>query len=185
MEFVKEFATFLDEKGIIRFGDFTLSSGKKSQYYIDLRLVASYPHEFRKMIKQLQNMISNEIGFENFHSLVSVPTGGLVIASSLAIEIVKPLIYVRNKPKEHGTSQSIEGVTCKDMKLLMIDDVATTGDSVINAIKILKQSGMKITDAFVIIDRSDGVASIALKNEGVKLHSLMKIEHVINEISKK
>jgi len=69
--------------------------------------------------------------------------------------------------------------------LLMIDDVATTGDSVINAIKILKQSGMKITDAFVVIDRSDGAASIALKNEDVKLHSLMKIEHIINEISKK
>ena len=185
MEFVKEFATFLHEKGIIKFGDFTLASGKKSQYYIDLRLVASYPHEFRKMIKQLQNKISEEIGFENFHSIVSVPTGGLIIASSLATEIVKPLIYVRNKPKEHGTSQSIEGVTCNDMKLLMIDDVATTGDSVINAIKILKESGMKITDAFVIIDRSDGDAITALKAEGIKLHSLVDIEQIINEIPKK
>ena len=63
MEFVKEFATFLHEKGIIKFGDFTLASGKKSQYYIDLRLVASYPHEFRKMIKQLQNKISDD--YEN------------------------------------------------------------------------------------------------------------------------
>ena len=63
MEFVKEFATFLHEKNIIKFGDFTLASGKKSQYYIDLRLVASYPHEFRKMVKQLQNRISDEIGF--------------------------------------------------------------------------------------------------------------------------
>jgi len=185
MEFVKEFATFLHEKNIIKFGDFTLASGKKSQYYIDLRLVASYPHEFRKMVKQLQNKISDEIGFENFHSLVSVPTGGLVVASSLATEIVKPLIYVRNKPKEHGTSQSIEGVIYQDMKLLMIDDVATTGDSVVNAIKILKKSGLTITDAFVIIDRSEGDAITALKSEGVKLHSLVDIEQIINEIPKK
>ena len=64
MEFVKEFATFLYEKGIIKFGDFTLASGKKSQYYIDLRLVASYPHEFRKMVKHLQNRISDKIGLE-------------------------------------------------------------------------------------------------------------------------
>jgi len=185
MEFVKEFATFLHEKTIIKFGDFTLSSGKKSQYYIDLRLVASYPHEFRKMIKHLQNKISDEIGFENFHSLVSVPTGGLVVASSLAIEIVKPLIYVRNKPKEHGTSKSIEGVVCQDMKLLLIDDVATTGDSIVNAIKIVKEVGMKITDAVVVIDRSDGDAIDALKAEGVKLHSLMDIKQIINEIPKK
>ena len=185
MEFVKEFATFLHEKNIIKFGDFTLASGKKSQYYIDLRLVASYPHEFRKMVKHLQNKISDEIGFDNFHSLVSVPTGGLVVASSLATEIVKPLIYVRNKPKEHGTSQSIEGVICQDMKLLMIDDVATTGDSIVNSIKILKKSGLKITDAFVIIDRSEGDAITALKNEGVKLHSLVDINQIINEIPKK
>ena len=137
------------------------------------------------MVKHLQNRISDKIGLENFHSLVSVPTGGLVVASSLATEIVKPLIYVRNKPKEHGTSQSIEGVICKDMKLLMIDDVVTTGDSVINAIKMLKESGMKITDAFVIIDRSEGGATTALKYEGVKLHSLVDIEQIINEIPKK
>ena len=71
------------------------------------------------------------------------------------------------------------------MKLLMIDDVATTGDSVVNAIKILKKSGLKITDAFVIIDRSEGDAITALKSEGVKLHSLVDIEQIINEIPKK
>ena len=57
MEFVKEFATFLHQKGIIKFGDFTLASGKKSSYYVDLRLVPSYPHQFRTMIKYLQNNI--------------------------------------------------------------------------------------------------------------------------------
>ena len=87
MEFVKEFATFLFEKKVIRFGDFTLASGKKSPYYIDLRLIPSFPHEYRKMIKGLQNLIADDIGFENFHSLVSVPTGGLIVAASLATEI--------------------------------------------------------------------------------------------------
>ncbi len=109
MEFVKEFATFLHQNGVLKFGDFTLSSGKKSSYYIDLRLVPSYPHIFRKMIKHLQNLVSEDIGLDNFDSLASVPTGGLVIASALALETVKPLIYVRNKPKEHGTTKAIEG----------------------------------------------------------------------------
>ena len=109
MEFVKEFTTFLYKNDIIKFGDFTLTSGKNSSYYIDLRLVPSYPHQFRKMIKNLQNLIIEKTGLDNFDSLASVPTGGLVVASALAIEVVKPLIYVRNKPKEHGTTKSIEG----------------------------------------------------------------------------
>ena len=177
MELVKEFATFLFEKKIIRFGDFTLASGNKSPYYIDLRLVPSYPHEYRKMIKGLQNLIAEDIGFENFHSLVSVPTGGLVVAASLATEIVKPLIYVRKQAKEHGTGKSVEGVTCQNMKLLMIEDVVTSGGSIINAIKSIKEEKMIVTDAYAIVDRMEG-ATQALRDEGVKLHSLLTINDI-------
>ena len=177
MGFVKEFATFLYEKKIIRFGDFTLASGRKSPYYIDLRLVPSFPHEYRKMIKGLQDLIAEDIGFENFHSLVSVPTGGLVVAASLATEIVKPLIYVRKQAKEHGTGKSVEGVTCQDMKLLMIEDVVTSGGSVINAIKSIKEEKMIVTDAYAIVDRMEG-ATQALRDEGVKLHSLLTINDI-------
>ena len=174
MEFVKEFATFLHEKGALKFGDFTLTSGNKSSYYVDLRIVPSFPHQFRKMIKQLQSNISANIGLENFDYLVSVPTSGLVIASALAIETVKPIIYVRNKPKDHGTSKTIEGSFEQGKKALMIDDVATTGGSVINAIKSLKESGLVISDTFVIINRMEG-ASQALEAEGIKMHDLTDI----------
>ena len=177
MGFVKEFATFLYEKKIIRFGNFTLASGRKSPYYIDLRLVPSFPHEYRKMIKGLQNLIAEDIGFENFHSLVSVPTGGLVVAASLATEIVKPLIYVRKQAKEHGTGKSVEGVTCQNMKLLMIEDVVTSGGSIINAIKSIKEEKMIVTDAYAIVDRMEG-ATQALRDEGVKLHSLLTINDI-------
>ena len=183
MDFVKEFATFLYEKKIIRFGDFTLASGKKSPYYIDLRLVPSFPHEYRKMIRGLQNLIAENIGFENFHSLVSVPTGGLVVAASLATEIVKPLIYVRKQVKEHGTGKAVEGVTCHDMKLLMIEDVVTSGGSVINAIKSIKEEKMIITDACAVVDRMEG-ATEALQVEGVKLHSLLTINDITRSLFK-
>mgnify|MGYP003308295850 FL=1 len=181
MDFVKEFATFLYEKKIIRFGDFTLASGKKSPYYIDLRLVPSFPHEYRKMIKGLQNLIANNVGFENFHSLVSVPTGGLVVAASLATEIVKPLIYVRKQAKEHGTGKAVEGVTCQDMKLLMIEDVVTSGGSVINAIKSIKEEKMVVTDAYAVVDRMEG-ATKALQDEGVRLHSLLTINDITQSL---
>ncbi len=177
MEFVKEFATFLHQSGTIKFGDFTLASGKKSSYYVDLRLVPSYPHQFRRMIKHLQNLISEQIGFDEIDSVASVPTGGLVIASALAYEIVKPLVYVRSQAKEYGTGKLVEGIVKPDMKILLIDDVATTGGSVINGIRELKKSGAKITDAYVIVNRQEGADS-ALQKEGVKLHHLLDIVEI-------
>jgi orotate phosphoribosyltransferase len=174
MEFVKEFVTFLHQKEIIKFGEFTLASGKSSSYYVDLRLVPSYPHEFRMMIKYLENQITEDIGLENFESIVSVPTGGLVIGSALAIETVKPLIYVRSKPKDYGTSKSVEGKIHDGMKVIMIDDVATTGGSVVNAIKSLAEVNVPVKDAYVIVDRMEG-ADEALAELGVKMHSILNI----------
>ena len=174
MEFVKEFVTFLHQKEVIKFGNFTLASGKNSSYYVDLRLVPSYPHEFRMMIKYLENQITKDIGLENFESIVSDPTGGLVIASALAIETVKPLIYVRSKPKDYGTSKSVEGKIHDGMKVVMIDDVATTGGSVVNAIKSLTEVNVPVKDAYVIVDRMEG-ADKALAELGVKMHSILNI----------
>ena len=174
MEFVKEFATFLYQNGAIKFGNFKLSSGKESPYYIDLRLVPSFPHQFRKMIKTLQNLIAEKIGFENFDCIASVPSSGLVIASALAMEIVKPLIYIRQKPKEYGTENIIEGKISKGTRVLLVDDVATTGLSLTNAIKPLKNAGMVVTDAFAIINRFEG-AREALAAENVRLYEITDI----------
>lgn len=183
MGFVKEFAVFLHQNDAIKFGDFTLSSGKKSSYYVDLRVVPSFPHQFRKMVKGLQALISDQIGYDNFDCLASVPTGGLVIASALAIETVKPLVYVRSQPKEHGTSKSIEGKIEKGVKILMIDDVATTGTSVSNAITLLKEAGAKITDVYVVIDRLEGADKL-LQSQGVKIHSLTNILEITEILHK-
>jgi len=174
VEFVKEFATFLHQNGIIKFGDFTLASGKKSSYYVDLRLVPSYPHQFRRMIKHLQNRIEEKTGFDSFDCIASVPTGGLVIASALALELVKPLVYVRGEAKAYGTGKLIEGVVKSGSKMLLVDDVATTGGSVINGIRVLKEAGVKITDCYVIVNRLEG-AREALQKEGVALHHMLDI----------
>ena len=182
MDFVKEFSIFLHENKIIRFGDFTLASGKKSPYYVDLRLVPSYPHQFRKMVKYLQDEIIKDTGLDKFDSLVSVPTGGLVIASALAIEIVKPLIYVRSKPKDYGTSKSIEGKIWEGLKAVMIDDVATTGGSVVNGIKSLTEAKIKVEDAYVIVNRMEG-AEEALKEQGVILHSITNIMQITKSLN--
>ena len=182
MDFVKEFAIFLHGSGAIKFGSFKLASGKESAYYVDLRLVPSFPHQFRMMIKHLQNDVSEKVGLDSFDFIASVPTSGLVIASALAIETVKPLAYVRQKPKEYGTSSMIEGKLHEGTKVLLVDDVGTTGQSIIKAVKALKDAKVSVTDAFVIINRLEGALE-ALAAEGVRLHQVtdvMKISSVLH-----
>lgn len=174
MDFVKEFAIFLQRSTAIKFGDFNLSSGKKSAYYIDLRIIPSFPHQFRKMIKHLQNTVAEKIGLDGFDCIASVPTSGLVIASALAIETVKPLVYIRQKPKDYGTGSLIEGKIIQGTKVLLVDDVGTTGQSLVNAIRALKDAKMIVTDAFVIVNRFEGAREL-LASEGVKLHEVMDV----------
>jgi orotate phosphoribosyltransferase len=126
------------------------------------------------MIKYLQNLISEQIGFDNFDAVASVPTGGLVIASSLSYEILKPLVYVRSQAKEYGTGRLIEGMVNPGMRILVVDDVATTGGSVVNGIKELKKAGAGVSDVYVIVNRLEG-AKESLQKEGVMLHHLLDI----------
>lgn len=179
MGFVKEFAIFLQESGAIKFGDFKLSSGKDSAYYIDLRLVPSFPHQFRKMIKSVQNLISETIGLDSFDYIASVPTSGLVIASALAMETVKPLIYIRQKPKDYGTGSLIEGKIPPGSRVVLVDDVGTTGHSLLNAIKALKEAKVVVDSAFVIINRLEG-ARENLEAEKVKLYEITDILAISN-----
>lgn len=179
MGFVKEFAIFLQQSGAIKFGNFKLSSGKDSAYYIDLRLVPSFPHQFRKMIKSVQNLISEKIGLDSFDYIASVPTSGLVIASALAMETVKPLIYIRQKPKDYGTGSLIEGRIPPGSRVVLIDDVGTTGHSLLNAIKALKEAKVVVDSAFVIINRLEG-ARENLEAEKVKLYEITDILAISN-----
>lgn len=179
MGFVKEFAIFLQESGAIKFGNFKLSSGKDSAYYIDLRLVPSFPHQFRKMIKSIQNLISDTIGLDSFDYIASVPTSGLVIASALAMETVKPLIYIRQKPKDYGTGSLIEGKIPPGSRVVLVDDVGTTGHSLLNAIKALREAKVVVDSAFVIINRLEG-ARENLEAEKVKLYEITDILAISN-----
>jgi len=179
VDFVKEFAIFLQESGAIKFGNFKLSSDKDSAYYIDLRLVPSYPHQFRKMIKALQNLISEKTGLDSFDCIASVPTSGLVMASALSFETVKPLIYIRHKPKDYGTGSVIEGRVSEGSRILLIDDVGTTGLSLLNAIKALKDAKMVVTTAFVIVNRFEGAREL-LASQDVKLYELTDVLTISN-----
>ena len=133
------------------------------------------------MIKHLQNAISESISLDSFDCIASVPTSGLVIASALAIETVKPLVYIRQKPKDYGTGTLIEGRIEEGSRVLLVDDVGTTGQSLIKAVKALKDAKAVVTDAFVIVNRLEGAKEV-LASEGVRLHevtNVMKISDIL------
>ena len=182
MGFASEFAAFLHKEGIIRYGKFTLSSGRPSPYYVDLRMVPSYPVQFRLLVKQMQKLVSGTVGLDSFGPLASVPTGGLVVASALASETVKPLVYVRSSPKGHGTSKYVEGRIREGERAVVIDDVATTGGSVLRAVGQLRKEGAAVEDAFVVLDRLEG-ASKSLGERGVRLRALADISQITAELA--
>ena len=178
--FVSEIALFLLKSNSLKFGLYTLASGKQSPYYIDLRMLQSFPRYFRLTIIALRDLISREIG-SDFDSLGSIPTSGLIFASALGYEMLKPLIYVRKESKMYGRMKMVEGYLRPGEKVLLVDDVATTGTSLSNTIKVIRENGAVVKDAVAIISRLEG-AEENLQKMGVRLVAIATINDLINAL---
>ncbi|HZC48401.1 MAG TPA: orotate phosphoribosyltransferase [Nitrososphaeraceae archaeon] len=178
--FVSEIALFLLKSNSLKFGLYTLASGKQSPYYIDLRMLQSFPRYFRLTINALRDLISREIG-SDFDSLGSIPTSGLIFASALGYEMLKPLIYVRKESKMYGRMKMVEGYLRPGEKVLLVDDVATTGTSLSKTIKVIRENGAVVKDAVAIISRREG-AEENLQKMGVRLVAIATINDLINAL---
>ena len=180
-EFMLEFASFLLKSNSLRFGVFTLASGKQSSYYIDLRVLPSFPAYFRLTINALRDTIAKNVG--EFDTIASMPTSGLVFGSALAYEMSKPFIYARKESKDHGTGKTIEGFLKSGSKVVVVDDVATTGTSVSSAVEIIRANGGLVEDVVALVNRHEG-ADDRLKKMGVKLHAVAGIKDIVNALYK-
>jgi orotate phosphoribosyltransferase len=169
---------FLYDKEAIKIGDFTLSSGRKSKFYLDLRVLQSYPIYFRKSIFLLKKYAIRDIGLDNFDYVCSIPTSGTVFGSSLAYEIFKPHLYVRKGIKQYGTKKTYEGDLIPNSKILFVDDVMTTGNSLISSIELLKDKSV-VKDALVFVDRGQG-AEIIMAGHGIKMHRIISMDEIFN-----
>jgi orotate phosphoribosyltransferase len=169
---------FLYENEAIKVGDFTLSSGKKSKFYLDLRLLQSYPAYFRKSVFLLKKCAMLDIGLDNFDYVCSIPTSGTVFGSSLAYEVFKPHLYVRKSIKQYGTQKTYEGKLIPNSKILFVDDVMTTGNSLISSIGLLKDKSV-IKDVLVFVDREQGAGGL-LKKHGIKIHKIISMGEIFN-----
>lgn len=164
-ELKDELVTFLFDNRAIRIGNYILSSGRSSHFYIDLRILQSYPVYFRKTITLLKNILLSRIGLDEFDCICSIPTSGTIFGSSLAYELFKPHIYVRKDTKNYGTQKKIEGEIKPGSRVLFIEDVVTSGNSLLSALKTISEQS-STNRAVVIIDRQQGAT------ENFKKHNL-------------
>lgn len=176
-----EFASFLLKSNSLRFGVFTLASGKQSSYYIDLRVLPSFPLHFKLAIGAMKDTVARQVG--EFDTIASVPTSGLVFGSALSYEMGKPFIYARKESKGYGTGKAVEGFLKPGSRVVVVDDVATTGTSVSSAVETIRANGGIVENVVALVDRHEG-GEERLKKMGVKLHSVAGINEIVNELHK-
>ncbi len=141
-------------EGAVLFGRFVLTSGRESDYYINVKKLSTNPRALR-LIARLMAEEAGKAGVE-FDRVAGPELGAVPIATALALETGKPLVIVRKKPKGHGTGSQIEGEVKPGERILLVEDVTTTGGSVLRAAEVLEKLGAKITAISVVVDREEG-----------------------------
>lgn len=143
----------------VRFGTFTLKSGKTSPIYIDLRRLVTYPTVMRLVATEYARVLRRY----KFDRIAGLPYAALPIATAISLEMNVPLIYPRREAKSYGTKAAIEGEFKKGERVVIIDDLVSTGETKVEAIDKLKSAGLNVTAVVVLIDREMGAKSFLNK----------------------
>jgi len=157
--------------GLVRLGEFTLSSGRRSRLYIDLRELPMHPTAFREAAEALASLVERAVGDTGSDTLAGVATGGILWAAAVGLLLGMPVTYVRPEPKSHGRGRLVEA-DVEGRRIVVVDDVATTGGSLARAVQALRAAGGDPRAAVVVVDRLQG-AGERLAGEGVRLYSLL------------
>lgn len=169
----------LYELGLIKLGRFKLSSGLESNYYVDLRGLVNYPNLLKSIAMMIYELAKSHYHFD---IVVGIATGGIPLTSFISCIYSIPMAYVRRERKTYGTQKLIEGdVSLR--KVLLVDDVATTGSSLEEAIKTIRDHKGELSAAVVIVDREQG-ASRRLRDLNVQLLSLIKAHEIFSTLEK-
>ena len=157
---------------------FTWASGILSPIYCDNRITLSYP-AIRQIIKEGLVEKSNEFG--NFDAVAGVATAGIAHGLLLAEALEKPFAYVRNKPKGHGRQNQIEGQLPEGTKVLVVEDLISTGGSSLAAVKALRDAGLEVAGVLAVFNYNFEKTKNAFEEARCKVDSLSNYDVMIRE----
>lgn len=165
-----ELIELLETKEVVKFGKFTLSSGKESDYYVNMKNCITDP----KILKTIAKIISSRITGEKIDKIAGPALGAVPIATAISLESEIPMLMIRKAKKGYGTSKLIEGTLEEGDSVIVVEDVTTTGDSLLKAVKAIEENGGTVKKAVVIVDREEGAIE-NLEKEGILLEPLLSI----------
>jgi orotate phosphoribosyltransferase len=167
---VNTIADLLIRHKAIEFGEFTLASGKKSQYYIDVKSAVTNPDLLLAIAFSIEQT-------HVFDVVAGVAVGGVPLAVATAMVAKKPYAIIRAAEKSHGKKDVIIG-NVKNVNVLLVEDVTTSGGSAIYGIKTLRDGGAQADRVVTVVDREQGAGEM-LRKQGVRLFPLVKVSEIL------
>ncbi|XP_066258478.1 uridine 5'-monophosphate synthase-like [Euwallacea similis] len=171
---LKVFAVKLFEIDAVKFGTFKTKSGLMTPIYIDLRRIVSYPD----IMKTLADLLITTMKGIDVDVLCGVPYTALPVATAISMKTSIPMVMRRRERKYHGTQNLIEGVFNTGDYCIVIEDVVTSGSSVLEVVKDLQDEGLKCKDVIVFLNREQGGAHL-LQHQGITMHALLTLSQLV------
>ncbi len=159
-------------------GNFTLRSGQTSTEYFDKYRFESQPRLLKEIAKVLAPLVPKDTEF-----LAGLELGGVPIATALSLETGLPVVFVRKQAKEYGTCQYAEGAEIKGRKLLVIEDVITSGGQAVISTKDLRNSGAIVNDLICVLYRGKETPSAIFEPENLRMQHLYTMSELKGELS--
>src|SRR3989339_168568 len=160
----------------------TFKSGIVSPIYMDNRKLPFHPEEWKEVLEEMKNLIQeNNLVFD---IIAGVEAGGIPHSAGLGLLISKPSVFVRKKAKEHGTKSMIEGGEVKGKKVLLVEDLVSTGISSLASVKAIREEGGEVNNCLAIASYGFEEGEEAFKNEDINLISLVSFADIIKEAEK-
>ncbi|XP_063980897.1 uridine 5'-monophosphate synthase [Diachasmimorpha longicaudata] len=173
---LKELAIDLFEINAVKFGDFVTKVGLKTPVYVDLRMIIAYPKILRKISKILWALAEDD---KDVDQICGVPYTALPIASVISVESDIPMLIRRKEAKAYGTKKLIEGSFKQGDTCVIIEDVVTSGSSILETVRDLQNEGLNVTKALVIMDRQQGGRK-NIENSGIQMQSLYTLSQLMD-----